>query len=216
MSGLSAIHCCRIRVTRLDSTGAPVAEPNNVYVSDKPVQVQVTPQIEAGRDLTLVGGCDCIVAQYRGNDKLKFFTLELDRAAIEPALEEMMLGASVILDGVDPIGVWWPSEQTFDCSNEVQPNLAFEAWQDLWEDDHQAPSPHRYVHWVWPSSRWQISAHTLQNDFMQPKVNGFTRGNPLWGAGIYGDYPEAAEANGGYFYTDSIPTAFDGYQTVAP
>lgn len=210
---LAAIHLCRIRATRLDAVGAPVAGPNNSYVSDIPITLQVTPQIQAGEDKTLVGGCDCIVAQYRGFDKFKYFTLELDRGKLEPGLEEMLLGSSVILDGSDPIGNWFPADQTFDCSN-PQPNICLEAWQDLWEDDHQhAVLP--YLHWIWPSTYWQIAQTSLGNDFLQPKLTAFTRGNSEWGEGIYGDQPEAAESNGGYFYSDSIPTAQCGYQSQA-
>jgi hypothetical protein len=213
---LSAIHLCRIRATRLDSVGNPEAGPNNVYVSDKPIQVAVTPQIQAGTDSTLVGGCDCIVAQYRGYDKLKYFTLELDLGKVEPGLKEMLLGADAILDsGGDPIGNWWPAAQLFDCSTTPSPNVCFEAWQDAWEDDHQAASPHRFIHWIWPSTYWQIAAHTLANDFYQPKLTAFTRGNTAWGEGIFGDLPEAAEAFGGYFYADEIPDAECGYQSFA-
>lgn len=211
---LSAIHLCRIRATRLDSVGNPVAGPNNAYITDTPLSLGVTPQIQAGEDKTLVGGCDCIVAQYRGYDKLKYFTLELELAKIEPGLKEMLTGADVILDGSDPIGNWWASDQVFDCSNPA-PNIAFEAWQDAWDEDHQAASPHRYVHWIWPSTYWQIAQHTLQNDFFQPRLTAFTRGNSVWGEGIYGDLPEAAGTNGGYFYADEVPTAECGYQSFA-
>ncbi len=214
---LAAIHLCRIRVTRLDSVGNPEPGPDNSYVSDSPIQLAVTPQIQAGEDRTLVGGCDCIVAQYRGYDKLKYFTLELDLGKVEPGLKEMLLGADAILDGsgLYPIGNWWPAEQLFDCSTTPSPNVAFEAWQDAWEDDHQAASPYRYIHWIWPSSYWQIAAHTLANDFFQPKLTAFTRGNTAWQEGPYHDLPEAAEANGGYFYTDDIPDAECGYQSHA-
>lgn len=213
---LSAIHCCRVRATRLDPTGVPDAVTDNVYVTDKPLQVQVTPQIEAGKDLTLTGGCDCIVAQYRGYDKLKFFTLEIDLAAVEFGLLSLLIGSASIDEAGEPIGLNWPADQTFSCASAPQPNVALEVWQDAWEDDHQAPTPHRYVHWVFPSSFWQIGGLTLQNDFFQPKLNGFTRGNTQWGEGIFGDYPAALDAAGGFFLTDSIPDAACGFQTIVP
>lgn len=207
---LAAIHLCRVRATRLNADGTPKAGPNNSYVTDKPLVINVTPVLEAGADKTVVGGCDCIVATYRGKDKLKRFDLELDLAVIEPALKEILLGSPVIIDGTNgPIGNWW-TEQAFDCSSEVQPNVALEGWQTAWDDD--APSPvYPYVHWVWPSSFWQIGAHSLQNDFAQPKLTGYTRGNPNWGLGIYGDQPEAAGRLGGYFYSHTIPAASCGY-----
>lgn len=214
---LAAIHLCAIRVTRLDAVGNPAAGPNNVYVSNKPIQLGMTPVIEAGADRTLVGGCDCLIATYRGYDKLKRFDLELDLGVLEPGLLEMLIGADAILggsSGTDPIGDWWPASQTFACGTAPQPNVCFEAWQDGWHDDAQ-DATYPYIHWIFPSSFWQIAAQTLQNDFLQPKITGFTRGNTVWGTGIYGDLPEAAEPLGGFFYTNSRPTGECGYQTQA-
>lgn len=206
----AAIHLCAVRVTRLDALGNPVAGPNNFYVTDNPIMVTVKPVIAAGEDKDLVGGCDCIIASYRGYDKLKRFDLELDLGVIEPGLMEILTGGSAILDEGDPIGMWWPNQLS--CQNPVQPNVCFEGWQDLWEEDHQdADTP--YLHWIWPSTRWQIGDHTLQNDFNQPKLTGFSRGNPNWGLGIYGDLPEAAEPLGGFFGDDAIPAAECGWQT---
>ncbi len=214
---LAAIHLCAIRVTRLDSVGNPEEGPNNSYVSDKPIQLGMTPVIEAGADRTLVGGCDCLVATYRGYDKLKRFDLELDLGLLEPGLIEMLIGADVIMGGTadaDVIGDWWPSAQTFQCATPAQNNVCFEAWQDGWTDDAQDPT-NPYIHWIFPSSYWQIAAQTLQNDFLQPKITGFTRGNSVWGEGVYGDLPEAAQPLGGWFYTNERPSAECGYQTVA-
>ena len=207
----AAIHLCRIRATRLDAEGDPSPGPNNFYVTDKPITLGASPVIEAGADLTMVGGCDCIIAAYRGNDKLKRFDLALALGMLEPALLEMLLGGSAITQGGQISGMWWPSQMA--CDDAPQPNLAFEGWQDTWEDDHQGNAPFRYIHWVWPSTRWQIGEHTLGNEFLQPSVNGFSRSNPNWGLGIYGDYPEAADPVGGFFFTNDLPDAVCDYQT---
>lgn len=212
---LAAIHLCRVRVTRLDTTGNPVAGPNNVYVTDKPIMLTITPSILAGEDKDLVGGCDCIIASYRGYDKLKRFDFELDLGVLEPGLMEMLLGSTAILGGSDnaPIGQWWTLNQ-FDCSVPAQPNLCFEGWQFGWNESGQDPV-WPYIHWIWPSTSWQIDAMSLQNDFNQPKIKGYSRGNTAWGTGIFGDLPEAAEALGGFFYTTTIPNAVCGYQSQA-
>jgi hypothetical protein len=210
---LAAIHLCRVRATRLNPDGSPMAGPNNVYVSDKPIQLGVTPVIEAGKDSTLIGGCDCIIATYRGFDKLKRFDFTLDLGVLEPGLLEMLLGSTAIVKTGDLIGQWW-SENAFDCSVAAQPNIAFEGWQTGWADD-RPDVLWPYVHWIWPSTFWQIAAHTLQNDFTQPQVTGFSRGNSAWGTGIFGDQPEAAQPLGGFFYDTTIPDAACGYQTHA-
>lgn len=208
---LAAIHLCRVRVTRLNDDGTPASGPNNVYVSDKPIQLTVTPTYEAGKDTTLVGGCDCIIATYRGFDKLKRFEFELDLGAIEWGLFEMLTGSPAISSGGDVIGNWF-NDNAFDCSVAAQPNVAFEGWQTGWDDDRQ-DTTWPYLHWLWPSTFWSVSAMTLQNDFNQPKLTGFSRGNSAWGEGIYSDQPESAAPLGGGWYSATIPDAECGYQT---
>ncbi len=214
----AAIHLCTIRATRLDQLGNPLPGPNNYYVSGNAIQLTVTPTIEAGEDKTLVGGCDCIIATYRGFDKLKRFELELDQGVIEPGLQELLTGGAAILDHTTasttgtPIGLWWPSQ--IDCTSPLQPNVCLEAWQDLWQSDHQFATPYQYVRWIWPSTHWQFGASSLMNDFQQPKLTGYTRGNTQWGLGPYHDLPEACQPMGGYFYDKIRPAASCGYQTT--
>lgn len=209
----SAIHLCRVRVTRLDQIGNPTAGPNNVYVTGTPISLGVTPQIQAGDDKVLLSGCDCISARYRGYDKLKNFDFTLDLAQLEPALFELILGATAIVDSGVVVGWSWPEQVT--CDDTPQPNVCLEGWQDTWEDDHQADSPYRYIHWIWPSTHWMVGTHTLQNDFNQPQITGWSRGNPNWGEGIFGDLIQSCGSMGDVFFTDSIPTAECGYQTQA-
>lgn len=206
----SAIHLCRIRVTRVDATGNPLDVENNVYVSDKSIMLGTTPDVLAGEVKDQKGGCDQLLATYRGQDILKRYNLELDQGVVEPALEEMLTGGSAIMDGSNGvIGVWFP----IPCGTQ-QPYVAFEAWEDLWDCDHQPSEPYRYVHWIFPSTRWQKGASSLQNDFRLPKFTGFSQGNSAWGLGPFGDQPEAAEPTGGWFFTNTIPDAECGYQTV--
>lgn len=206
----AVLHLCFIRITRVSATGNPTPGPNNVYVSDKPMTLVVTPDILAGEVKDLKGGCDQLLATYRGQDILKRYNLELNMAVVEPALEEMLTGGSIITVSTDPIGVQFAAP----C-NTQQPFVAIEAWQDLWDCDHQPATPYPYIRWLWPASRWQKGDVTLQNDFMQPKFTGFTVGNPQWGEGIFADQPEAAQPYGCYFFDTTIPTAVCGYQTHA-
>jgi hypothetical protein len=210
---LAAIHLCRVRATRLNPDGTPMSGANNVYVSDSPIQLAVTPVYEAGKDSTLVGGCDCIIATYRGFDKLKRFDFELDFGRMEWGLFELMTGSSAIMSAGDIIGTWF-NENAFDCSVAAQPNVCLEGWQTGWADDRQ-DTTWPYVHWIWPSTYWSFGADTLQNDFNQPKLTGFSRGNSAWGTGIFGDQPEASPPLGGGFLSTSIPDAACGYQTHA-
>lgn len=209
-----SLHVCTIRITVLDpDTGAVEDAEDNSYVTGKSLSVQVTPTIEAGADITLTGGCDCVVASYRGTDKLKRFEFEMNVAALEPAMIAMMVGGTIINDGTYDTGVAWPS--ALECG-EAEPAVAFEFWTDHWNGDAQDPD-YPYIHHVYPQTRWQIGQQQYQNDFAQPVLTGFSRQNLAWGDGPYGDGPGADIRNGGWFYTDTAPpTAVCAAATVEP
>lgn len=211
------IHICRIRVTRLvEPTGAIASAPNNHVVSDRPMVLSITPEIEEGEDKTLIGGCDCIAATYKGRDKLKRFTLELTQTAWEPALVEILTGAALLTNAAtENIGNAWADQLS--CSSTLNAPVALEAWQDMWIGDAQNSNP-RYVRWVFPMSYWQISDWTLENDFSMPKFSGYTRKNPAAWVNPYVDFPTGLTTlpgQGGYFWDNTVPAAYCGYSTTS-
>lgn len=205
----SVLHLCFVRATSVSAVGDPVGPPNNYYCTANPMMLTITPDILTGDSKDMKGGCDQLIATYRGQDILKRFNLELDMGTVEPGLEELLTGGGAILDGSsNAIGL----DFQVPCGTQ-QPYSAIEAWQDLWDCDYQPSSPYQYMRWVFPSSRWQRAAQTLQNDFNQPKYTGFTVGNPNWGEGIYGDTTVSIGPNGGYFYDNELPNAACGWQS---
>lgn len=204
----SVIHLCFVRFTRIDAVGEPIAGPNNVYVSDKPISLSITPDVLAGEVKDQKSGCDALIMTYRGQDIVKRYNLELMQGVLSPGLEEMLTGGEVILDGDDPIGVDFQSP----CGSQ-QPYLVTEAWQDLYDCDRIPSVPFQYRRWTFPSSRWIRGEETAQNDVSLPKYTGFSVGNQNWGIGIFGDRTVPVGAAGQWIYDNELPTAACGYQS---
>jgi len=212
----SSILACGMRVTLLDSQGNVASGSNNVWVTDKLIEISTTPEIEAPTDLTMKSGCDRIIATYRGPELFKRHTFEISLGSIEPGLLSMMIGADVYLDGTDPIGLSWPGGIA--CDDVAVPQVALEVWSYAWECAGQSPT-WPYIHWAWPGTRWQIGPATLgATDFFRPALTGFSFANPLWGFGPYDDDPGDVIGDlGAFWFTDETPpTALCGYQTVVP
>jgi hypothetical protein len=210
----SPIHLCRIRLTRLTSTGAIAAAPSNHYVSDKPMMLTIDPSLQEGEEKNLIGGCDCVQASYRGPDKLLRYNLTLQMAALEPGLYEMLTGATILTNAsTELIGASFPIQVS--CSNPTQPPSALEAWQDLWVGDAQNANP-RYVRWIFPMTFWQMDTTTLENEFLQVQFKGYTRQN-AW-ANPYIDFPTGVASigtQGAFFWDNVIPAAYCGYSTTS-
>jgi len=203
-----ALGLCAFRITRLISTtGCVAASPDNSFVTTDLISLQLTPVIEAGADTTLKGGCDCIVATYRGVDSLKRFDFEITNPKLSPALYEMMIGGGLISDATVPVGTTWPGQ--LDCGDS-QDSVAIEFWVKHWNGSSQ-DATYPWIHHVYPQSLWQIGQQQFTNDFAQPTLTGFSRANSCWGDGPYGDGPEAEYgvsidiSSGGYYYTATDP-----------
>ena len=200
---------CAMRITRLDDSGCISGSTDNTFTTAELIQLTLTPVVEAGADITLTGGCDCIIASYKGTDKLKRFEFEITNPKLAPALYEMMLGGEIILDGSTPVGTIWPAE--LDCG-ESQAAVALEFWVKHISGDAQDVT-YPWIHHVYPQTLWQIGQQQFQNDFAQPTLTGFSRKNECWGDGPYGDGPEAEFgtsydiSTGGFYYTATDPPA---------
>lgn len=211
---------CALRLTRLLDTGCVASSPDNSYVTTEVISLALNPVVEAGADTTLTGGCDCVIASYRGVDKLKRFEFEITNPKLSAPMYEMMLGGSIINDGTTPVGTIWPAEL---ACGEDQAAVALEFWVKHWNGDAQDPT-YPWIHHVYPQTLWQIGTQTFENDFAQPTLNGFSRKNECWGDGPYGDGPEADYgtlldiSTGSFWYTATEPpedSACD-YEDVQP
>lgn len=211
---LAPVSICALRVTKLDAVGLVAAGPNNSYVTDSLTEIQASPDIKTGDEVELANGCGCDIVSYKNDDILKRWTLQVTLGRLEPALQSLLLGGDVIYDASDvpvPIGWHWPVQQL--CSAGGQPNVAVEAWAKAVDYDHQ-DQDYPWWHFVWPWAKFQIGQVTLGSAASTIPVSGFTRSNPGWGLGPYGDAPEPIEQAGAVFLDTAVPTSHCGFQTA--
>lgn len=182
------VNLCRIRATLLDDDGTVLGTTDNVFVDDKPVSLQFTPEIETGDERTQKSGCGCIIATQKDPDTLKRFTFELVQGTFSPGLAAFLLGQDLVVDTEgNAIGVNFTVEQLTCGDTSSTPQVAFEAWAKAQVGSAAAALP--WVHFVWPSTSWQLGQNSLSADFANPTYAGFSRGNTEWNSGPYGDVP---------------------------
>lgn len=212
------LHICRLRITRLNSDGTIAAGPNNSIVSDSMIDLTWNPVIIAGDERDLMGGCDCLLATFKGRDKHKRFDLALHNGKLDFTALEMMTGSALITDTSTlpvPIGVQFPTNQVIGCSV-ARPFVAIEAWAEMIDGDHvPSNAAFRYARIVFPMSEWRWDNNTMQNDYQPTALAGFTRSNPNW-HDPYTDMPfgRTIGAGGGAILDSAIPTASCGYSSV--
>lgn len=206
-----SIHIHKARITRLDATGAPDTSgttPKNSIVTSALTHLNWTVNSQAGDQRVVVGGGDCICAQYRGQDKLLNLGLELEMCRLEAALMEMMLGTPLILGPLVAPATEAPIigaqlGVTPSCGA-VRTGVALEAWSTAWSGAGQlAGTP--FIRWVFPMTYWQIGNGSLQNDFLLPTLTGYTQDNPEWGTGPYADDTVDPGPKVGWYLDSAMP-----------
>lgn len=196
---------CAVRVTKVDpATGLVEDEANNSYVSDKAVTLSLTPNVETGNTFSLRNGCGCSLARFKSQDIFNWFEFSFARGALEPELEQMLLGGSLIMDGADAVGINGPG--ALSCED-AQPAVALEFWTQHNLGSGQ-DALHPWVHWVFPYTLWQLGDNTAEEDIMQLTVTGFSRTSGGWGEGPYtADQPPDSQpiTEWAYWKTDVDP-----------
>ena len=206
---------CAVRVTRVDASGNVDGTTDNSYVSDNPISITLTPNIETGNTFSLRNGCGCSIARFKANDIFNWFEFTFASGALEPAMWALMLGSNTIEDGADIVGMAFQGALACD---EDEPAVALEFWtKHVVGSGQDGAFP--WIHWVFPKTVWALSDNTFEEDIAQPSLTGFSRTNLNWGDGPYGDGPPDSQdiSDGGWWKTDTDPpTAACDLANVTP
>lgn len=194
---------CVVRVTQVDAAGDVTGGADNAYVTDKPISISLTPNIETGNTFSLRNGCGCSIARFKANDIFNWFEFTFASGALEPIMHALMLGSPIIADGIDDVGLHF--QGALEC-DEDEPAVALEFWTKHVVGSGQ-DGTYPWVHWVFPKTVWALSDNTFEEDIAQPSLTGFSRTNLRWGSGPYSDGPPDGTdvVEGAYWKTDVVP-----------
>lgn len=170
-----------LRMTKLDACGAPVHGPKATVTSSGFVSVEVTMEIEDPTEYKLKGANDQFIFNDRGRPLLKWASLNINMANVDPELYNMATGSPLVMnDAVTPEAVG------FRLREAVYGNFALEVWTDLSGQPCSGGSS-AYGYALFP---WIVDAivgdYTIQNEVIQfPITQARTHNNSLWGVGPY-------------------------------
>lgn len=206
---------CAVRVTRLDENGVAVGGAGNSYVTDKAVSIGLSANISTGNTFELRNGCGCSISRFKDVDVFNWFEFSFADGALEPEMMAMMMGTDGITGDGNTLGMHFGG--ALDCSD-AEPTVALEFWTKHLNGNTQ-DTTYPWVHWVFPKTIWQIGDNTAENDYLQTALSGFSRANPIWGGGPYGDGPpDGSDVIEGAFWKTAVtpPTADCASGSVTP
>jgi hypothetical protein len=209
---------CAVRVTRLDATGTPltgVGETNG-YIAKAPIEAKMSPDNQAGVELTAENGCGTLCGYYKQPDQLKKYNVSLSLCDLDLELIELLTDNPIVTVGGETVGQ--TSKRVGACSNNIRNGVALELWSKKWNSCAPPTGDELYWHWYWPRAYLQTGDQEMKNDFMVIPIEGYLQENPNFGHGGWTEAPWPAldplDALWGVVSDSFFPEAACGYQPV--
>lgn len=179
----SVVRGKRLRVTRLDECGNPLAEgtENSLVVTKGFISVGLTSEVEDGDDITQKNADGDLCISDRSRDQFRHWSLELSLCRVDPHILEMVSHATLEEDHAsEVVGVRIPegaSEESF----------GLELWTGVPGEDCIPDQPTTYGYlllpFVIPGAPGDI---TVENGASTFSLNARTKGGGGWGTGPTG------------------------------
>lgn len=129
-----SLQVCALRVARLNSDGTTPAGATNMYLSNDIARLDITPNYEAGDEITLKSGCGSIAAAYKDVDRLKRADVALTMLTTDPELYELLAGFSLITSGGQSVGAAAPA-----VGATPPAGVSLEVWTKAWKGGGPPP-----------------------------------------------------------------------------
>jgi hypothetical protein len=173
-----------VRLTRLDSCGAPVAGACSTAISEGFIKVEIEADEADGEEIeqTLANGTRCY---YRKTKKqLNGYTTNIEFCDVDPELFNIATGVTLMLD--DAVA---PVAQGFAVDSETYAtaHFALEVWTDLADGGCLDPNGRKWGYMLLPwLTNGTVGTPTVENGSANFTISdALTRGGHSWGVGPY-------------------------------
>lgn len=165
-----------IRVTRLNADGSTAVGPSASFVTRAFISVKITPEYEAGTDITTKLADGTIGIAYKTPNTLKRVNITLGVENPDPELTELISGGTIL--GASQ-GFAAPLMGEIGSPNGV----SIEVWSKAILNGRPA-AVNPYWHWLMPYTQMQGSGDkTIAEGVLGTEFTGYGVGNPLFGVG---------------------------------
>jgi len=207
-----SIKACAMRITRNNECDVALDPlvPNSRIQSSGFMEINLSPDVESGEDITTKNACGDICIRDKDCDRLKGFEVELKLCGVELPVIEMLTGATLLSDGNGGFaGAVMRESKSAACEN----SKSLEFWSknaDKGTCTVDGVVQNQYIHWVLPRSiNWEISGGlNFTTAALEITLSGYAENNPLWFPSYAGStFPSYVPGGGD---PDGVPTGTPG------
>lgn len=184
---------CKIRVARLNSLCTHVPGPNNAAASSAIIRINSSPEYTAGDDFEMKNGCGTLCVTLKTCDQLKRMALQLELCLRDPAMIELLTGATTYTDGTDIIGY---SRRGVGAT--CPDNVSVEVWTKAVTTQNNClpivtpATSFQDAQWwrvIWPKATFTLGDVAFANEVATISLTGFAEANPNFLDGPFNDVP---------------------------
>lgn len=170
-----------IRVTKLDSCGAPVEGATSVVVSDGFVSIEQRAVYRDPDEYEVVNANGDLCLNERSQAQLKWIELTINLCSVDPSMINIMTGSPLVMDDAAT-----PNTVGFRTRENVAGYFALEAWTDLGGQPCSGGTP-KYGYILLPFVvDGVVGDITIENGPVSFSVTqARTKNNSPWGTGPY-------------------------------
>lgn len=191
---------CRMRVTKLDTCGRPVAGAANKVVTAGFIELNLSAQVEEGEEILVRNACGQICVNDPGCPELSHYEVELQLCNVDFDLVTLMMPTArrIVNRAGETIG--FADGTTVSCDAGV----AIEIWTNVFSDAGCAAgqTSQDYGYILLP---WVVNAISgdldITNDHIPFTINAITKKGAGWGIGPYNI---EQDTNGSYPLLDPV------------
>lgn len=174
----------RMRITRLDECGVPVAGPNSTLVTTGWVSVTATPVYQDQEDIAITNANGDLCIDDQSDVALRWLTLNAVFCNIDPYAINLITGDPLVVDDATPtpdtVGFRWDAGVTGSA------NFALEVWSGIKGQPCDAEGFVQYGYWLYPFVvQAQIQEYVLENGGLTLSFTARTSPGSGWGVGPY-------------------------------
>lgn len=180
----ASIKACAMRLTRLNdcSIALDPLTPNSRITSSGFMEINLSPDVESGEDITSKNGCGDICIRDKDCDRLKGFDVEIKLCGVPLPTIEMLLGYTLLSDGAGGFNGF--SSRESKATPCVEPTMV-----EFWSKNANkgactvdGTSADLYLHWLLPTTNnWEVSGGmNFTMGALEITITGYAENNPLW------------------------------------
>lgn len=212
---------CAIRVARLNSACTFVEGANNAVATSAIVKVGSTPEYAQGEEFFMKNGCGQVCISSKVIDQIKRVNLSLELCTRDPALVELLSGASLITDSTDIIGY---SRRGIGAA--APDPVSVEIWTKAVSANNTCSATgvdsYASARWwrvIWPKATFTLGDVSFANEIATLTLSGFGESNPNFYDGPFNDVPTGITldtTSPEHMFLDLVgpPTLACGYTTA--